>query len=753
VRILARPVVLGFAVVLSVTMAYPAFATSRGTPHTLQGQSLAGSPVKFVSPNFASTGGVLPQHSSVGDFDGDGDLDAVTVNEGPIPLFGKGIGVSLGDGAGGLGATVTTDVGSGYGACDLAVGNWNGDAMDDLVVIGCVTSGPGDLVAFVATGGGHFAATQTWTGSDVQLAAGDFNGDGKGDFVTSENGSPNVRTYLGKGDGTFKAPLTKSPSFDSYDLETADFNNDGKLDLVGADGGPVWTMLGIGDGTFGNQQFKFSDVLTGLELAVADFNNDGNLDVAVVDASGGHVGVGMGTGDGKFTDGEQIAVSPLQVVWVAAGPVTNDGNADLVVGLDNDTRVSALLRGNGLGHFAKATHWVVGTAGLNTADFNADGRADLLSFVGEGRAYVSLAQGQGFRAARLTAGPASEDIVDVNGDGVVDKVSGTSGLLHGAFMSQVIVQLGLGDGRFGRSILSHVRDDKVASGIGDIAVADINEDGIPDVAGGFENFEPVVSTLFWMVGRGDGSFRKATLSDVGDVHADVNAMALADVNSDGHVDIVANDGSQMVTRLGSGHGTFGALIRSGKGSGSNQSVLVGDFTGDGVTDVVTTVVTGGEDFGSGEIRLQKGNDNGTFSLIQTANVDSNLSGGAQADFNGDGRPDVVTAGSAGFDGGHYAMWVLLTTASGALGAPTRYLGPSGQVATGDVDLDGDTDIATSGNATVDFYLNNGAGMFPKVADIVAAGGLGTMADVNGDGAPDVLSGSSLGEFAVHLNAR
>jgi FG-GAP-like repeat len=752
-RITARPVVLAAAVALSVVTGYPALAASHGSHRTVQSSALAAGPVKFVSPNFASTGGVLPQHSSVGDFNGDGKLDAVTVNEGPIPLFGEGIGVSLGDGAGGLGAPVATDVGMGYGACDLAVGDWNGDDMDDLVVIGCVTSGPGNIVSLVATGGGHFAATQSWVGADVQLAAGDFNGDGKGDFVTSEHGSPMVRTYLGKGGGTFKAPLTNSPSFDSYDLETADFNNDGKLDLVGASGGPVWTMLGVGDGTFASQQFRFSDVLSGIELAVADFTKDGKLDVAVVDASGGHVGIGIGTGTGKFTDGDQIVVSPLQVVWVAAGLVTNDGNADLVVGLDNDTRVSALLRGNGLGHFAKATHWVVGTAGLTLADFNADGRADLLSFVGDGRAYVSLAQGRGFRAALLTPGPGSEDVVDLNGDGVVDKVSGTTGLLHGAFMSQVIVQLGLGDGRFGRSILSHVRDDKVASGIGDIDVADINEDGIPDVAGGFENFEPVVSTLFWMVGNGDGSFRKATLSDVGDVHADVNAMALADVNSDGHVDIVANDGSQLVTRLGTGHGTFGALIRSGKGSGSNQSVLVGDFTGDGVTDVVTAVVTGNEDFGSGEIRLLKGNDTGSFTLVQTATVDSNLSTGAQADLNGDGRPDVVTTGSAGSDGGRYAMWVVLTTASGMLGTPTPYLGPSGQVATGDVDLDGDTDIATSGNATVDFYLNNGSGVFPRVADIIAAGGVGTMADVNGDGAPDVLTGSSLGEFAVHLNAR
>ena len=61
-------------------------------------------------------------------------------------------------------------------------------------------------------------------------------------------------------------------------------------------------------------------------------------------------------------------------------------------------------------------------------------------------------------------------------------------------------------------------------------------------------------------------------------------------------------------------------------------------------------------------------------------------------------------------------------------------------------------IATSGNATVDLYLNDGAGVFPRLVDIIAAGGVGTLADLNQDGAPDVISGSPFGEFAVHLNA-
>ncbi len=139
--------------------------------------------------------------------------------------------------------------------------------------------------------------------------------------------------------------------------------------------------------------------------------------------------------------------------------------------------------------------------------------------------------------------------------------------------------------------------------------------------------------------------------------------------------------------------------------------------------------------------------------MQTRIVDSNLASGAQADLSGDGRPDVITTGSRGSDGGRNALWVLITTGSGLLGTAVPYAGPTAEVDTGDLDLDGDIDIATTGFETIDFYLNTGAGTFPKIADVLAAGALGAVGDLDDDGAPDVIAGSTYGEFSVHLNAR
>lgn len=710
-------------------------------------------PVRFVSPDYGVGGGTLPKRLDSGDFDGDGDLDAAVVNQGPTPLYGQGVSVVRGDGQGHLSDGVTTDLGSGQGACDLAAGDWNGDPATDLVVLTCTTGGYGNLMALTAKGDGTFTISQQLGNTvEVQLAAGDFDGDGIDDFVSSQRGSGRVRVYLGRGNGKFDGPTQIIPTFGSSDLEAGDVNGDGDLDLVGAAGGPVWTMLGNGDGTFGAQIYEFSDIVVGSELALADFNGDAKLDVAVVDGSGGHVGIGLGTGDGHFAEGAQISLGTRQADWVAAGQVSGGKTVDLVAGLESTS--SALLRGRGDGTFKPATDWVVGEDGLTLADIDADGRDDLLAYVGD-RVYGSVAAGKGFEAARLQKGPLAGNLVDLNGDGVLDKVTGTTSLRGSRVFSEVIVQLGEGDGEFGKQLVSRIRREAASSGLGAIAIGDINEDGVLDVAGGLTNFEPNPNNLFWALGRGDGTFRRATLSDSGDFRADIVAVALADVTEDGHLDLIAYDLSQLVVRAGNGDGTFGSPIQSGIAGFGDRDILVTDLTGDGHLDVITIVRTGNENFSRGDIRLQQGDGDGTFTLVQEREVDTNLRSGTLADLNADGRLDVVTAGTGGSNGGRPGMWVLLTTPDGQLGTPVLYEGPIGPVVAGDVDLDGDPDLATPGkmNAKIDFYLNAGNGTLPVIDDIISAGSLGAIADLNGDGAPDVLAGGPPGQFAVHFNAR
>src|SRR5207249_8489811 len=90
------------------------------------------------------------------------------------------------------------------------------------------------------------------------VAVGDFNGDGKPDLAAV--GSANVSILLGKGDGTFQAPVSYGAGTNPVSVAVGDFNGDGKLDLAVANEGlkamptdsrcSVSVLLGNGDGTF-----------------------------------------------------------------------------------------------------------------------------------------------------------------------------------------------------------------------------------------------------------------------------------------------------------------------------------------------------------------------------------------------------------------------------------------------------------------------------------------------------------------------
>ncbi len=232
------------------------------------------------------------------------------------------------------------------------------------------------------------------------------------------------------------------------------------------------------------------------------------------------------------------------------------------------------------------------------------------------------------------------------------------------------------------------------------------------------------------------------------------SLGLADVNGDGHVDIVSHTLSQLSTRLGRGNGRFRPPIVSGFSGPNQEATLVADFTGDGLLDTVAVRRTGSEDFGSGDIYLEQGHGNGTFTLIQTRSVDSNLGQAGVADFNGDGRPDVATIGSAGFDGGRNAMWILLTSPAGQLGVPAAYQGPAGGLAIADYNGDGAPDIAVDAINAIRIYVNAGHGTFPTTTSILAGGGVAIAADFTGDGAPDIAGTSGVlgGFFALYVNA-
>src|SRR5262249_7620588 len=107
--------------------------------------------------------------------------------------------------------------------------------------------------------------------------------------VFNNSGSGSLVVLLGKGDGTFQAPVSYPVGAQPLSIAIADLNGDGKPDIIVANttaadnAGTVDVLLGKGDGTFAAPVVYNAGVIPQGMIAV-DLNGDGHPDVALVDA-------------------------------------------------------------------------------------------------------------------------------------------------------------------------------------------------------------------------------------------------------------------------------------------------------------------------------------------------------------------------------------------------------------------------------------------------------------------------------------
>ncbi|CAF4628800.1 unnamed protein product [Rotaria sp. Silwood2] len=124
--------------------------------------------------------------------------------------------------------------------CSVAVGDFNNDAILDIVVMNL---GSDNVGIFLGWGNGSFSNQTTFTtGLNSQpnaVAVGDFNNDTFLDIIVANYGTNNIGVLLGHGNSSFASIKFFSISYGSlpFSILVGDLDNDGKLDFVVANEG------------------------------------------------------------------------------------------------------------------------------------------------------------------------------------------------------------------------------------------------------------------------------------------------------------------------------------------------------------------------------------------------------------------------------------------------------------------------------------------------------------------------------------
>jgi hypothetical protein len=336
-----------------------------------------------------------PYSAVEGDFNGDGKPDVATTN------FAQpgSVSVLLGNGNGTFQPHLDSSTGQ-YPSV-MAAGDFNGDGKLDLVVADSMDSN--DLLStLLGNGDGTFQDTIHRVTSSLvgSLAVGDFNNDGKLDVAAVIYGTNAVSVFLGKGDGSFAAPVQypAGPMNDSppyHNVLVGDFNGDGNLDLVATSDNGISILLGNGDGTFQPYTAILPDEAL---LAVGDFNGDGKPDLLVTSLPilPEAISVALGSGNGTFqlASGYQLP-DLLYIEGAVVGDFNGDGKLDAVFASQGIDIVTVLL-GNGDGTFSWHIDYGAGAVSnivdfMVAADFNSDGTSDMgLANFGDGTVSVFL---------------------------------------------------------------------------------------------------------------------------------------------------------------------------------------------------------------------------------------------------------------------------------------------------------------------------------------------------------------------------
>jgi hypothetical protein len=357
------------------------------------------------------------------------------------------------------------------------------------------------------------------------VVAADFNGDGVPDVVALSSIEPpsatgsNLKTFLATSPGAFAAPVLTADGVNPLFIVSADLNGDGLLDVVTAsydDGAlSVFFNTKATPGTFGSPLVLNSPGAS--QVAVADMTGDGLPDIVSADYN---VSLFVQSAPGTFA-----AAVPLYsggANWVALGDLNDDAAPDIA--LTDAVGVKVLMHTG-----APASTTYAPPVNVFTQTVNQD-----------------------------VAGANIIAIGDVNGDGLNDLVITDPGPTGGASPTvNVLLQNPLNHGRFLAPLSFPIAAQDLPVSI---VLADLEGTGKLDIVIGGSS---TVAVLLHDPAN-PGRFLPVTVYQA----TWANEIAVADVNGDGKPDIVVSTGVSHPVMGGVVTTNPGVLLQSATTPGS-----------------------------------------------------------------------------------------------------------------------------------------------------------------------------------------
>jgi len=696
----------------------------------------------FSSPMVLNASAVSARDVQSADLDGDGDIDVLAASVGD-----NTVGWYRNDGNGGFSSElVISDTAS--GAYAVFPADLDGDG--DIDVLAALVNG-NSITWYANDGDGNFSAqgavaTGVSNARDVHVA--DLDGDGDLDVLSASVGNDTIAWYENDGNQSFSAHTLNASADGAHSVHAGDLDGDGDIDVLAAsafDDTVAW-YRNLGSGNFSGE-LLISDAEDNVNSAHAvDIDGDGDLDVVSISENDDTVTWFLNDGAGSFTAQSDLTTTADGGNHVFAADLDNDGDQDILSASLNDNKIAwyenlgldfgdapspypVTRAENGAEHVA--TGPTLGAVrdteadGTHSASADADGSdEDGVVDTGGTIRVGQLDAGVTVSVQNAPSGAKLDAWMDFNGDGSwggpFEHIADSVAVVNGDNTISFDVPSWAVEGTtFGRFRLS------TAGGLGVGGAADDGE---------VEDYEVAVEAPV----AASGLFGS---TQVFDTEAASWSVYAADVDSDGDMDLIADNGVTWYEN--DGDETFTShLISDGIDSGELDVVGV-DFDGDGDVDIVSA---------NANTDSVVWHENDGFQSFTTQSIANGLDSVRKihvSDLDLDGDLDVLSASYFGDklawhenDGlQNFTTHTISVVEDGAI-----------SISSADLDRDGDVDVIGAGyfSDTLSWYENDGSQNFSLhvISSSIDGPEHALAADLDDDGNLDIVAVSRTANASV-----